>query len=137
MKLAGARCVVVGGVHRLGRTVGLDLAAHGAAVRHQLAAPQRRAGGGGRRPARGRRACTRPASTATCATREGARRLVADAATALGGLDALVFAASGPFVPHQPQDIDGAAWDASLDTIAKGFFFCACAARDLFAASAS
>ena len=29
-----------------------------------------------------------------------------------------------------PEQIDEAAWDASLDTIAKGFFFTACAARD-------
>ena len=50
--------------------------------------------------------------------------------TALGGLDALVYAASGPFVPQPPQAIDEEAWDASMDTIAKGFFFSACAAHE-------
>ena len=59
-----------------------------------------------------------------------------DAAAALGGLDALVFAASGPFQPQPPQRIDEAAWDASLDTIAKGFFFVATAAHEVFAAGA-
>ena len=53
----------------------------------------------------------------------GAADLVAAAAAALGGLDALVYAASGPFVPQQPEQIDEETWDASLDTIAKGFFF--------------
>ncbi len=47
-----------------------------------------------------------------------AARLVADGAAALGGLDALVFAASGPFVPTPPEQLDEASWDASLDTIA-------------------
>ena len=134
VKLAGARCVVVGGVHRLGRTVGLDLAAHGAAV----AISSRRRSDELEAAVAALRAAGAPAAAGVdgdVRDPEGARRLVADAAAALGGLDALVFAASGPFVPHQPQDIDGAAWDASLDTIAKGFFFCACAARDLFAAS--
>ena len=51
----------------------------------------------------------------------------------LGGLDALVYAASGPFVPRQPEQIDEEAWDASMDTIAKGFFFSACAAKERFA----
>jgi NAD(P)-dependent dehydrogenase (short-subunit alcohol dehydrogenase family) len=60
----------------------------------------------------------------------GAARLVTDAEAALGGLDALVYAASGPFVPTPPQEIDEEAWDASMDTIAKGFFFSACAARE-------
>jgi pteridine reductase len=60
----------------------------------------------------------------------GAAGLVTAAAEALGGIDALVFAASGPFVPQQPQQIDEATWDASLDIIAKGFFFSACAAHE-------
>jgi len=50
----------------------------------------------------------------------------------LGGLDALVFAASGPFVPRRPEEIDEADWDASFDVVAKGFFFAACAAHDVF-----
>ena len=60
----------------------------------------------------------------------GAAGLVAAAEAALGGLDALVYAASGPFVPQQPQAISEESWDASMDTIAKGFFFSACAAHD-------
>jgi 3-oxoacyl-[acyl-carrier protein] reductase len=59
---------------------------------------------------------------------------VNEAAVALGGLDGLVYAASGPFVPTPPERLDEASWDASLDTIAKGFFFAALAARAQFVA---
>jgi NAD(P)-dependent dehydrogenase (short-subunit alcohol dehydrogenase family) len=67
---------------------------------------------------------------ADTATTEGARAAVADAARALGGLDAVLYTASGAFVPTPPQEIDEAAWDASFDVVARGFFFTACAARD-------
>jgi glucose 1-dehydrogenase len=133
VNVAGARCLVVGGVHRLGHALALDLASRGAA----LAISSRRQDA----QLDGAAAELRAAGAASVAgvagdVREpaGARRLVADAAAALGGLDALVFAASGPFVPHPPQEIDEAAWDASLDTIAKGFFFVANAAHEAFVA---
>ena len=129
MNVAGARVLVVGGVRRLGRALALDLAGHGAAV----AVSTRTAG-----PEAGAQVVALLAAGAPAAAAvegdarrpEGAARLVADAAAALGGLDALVYAASGPFVPTAPQEIDEASWDASLDTIAKGFFFSACAAHE-------
>lgn len=127
--VAGARVVVIGGVRRLGRAVALDLAAHGASLVVSTRARTREAD------------ALAPALLAAGAPAahvvegdvdgaDGAAALVAAATEALGGLDALVFAASGPFVPRQPQQIDEAMWDGSLDTIAKGFFFSACAAHE-------
>lgn len=129
MKVAGARVLVVGGVRRLGLAVALDLAAHGASLvvstrtRTSAAEAQLEA------------LLAAGAPTALLVEGDardaaGAEALVARGADALGGLDALVFAASGPFVPRQPQQIDEASWDASLDTIAKGFFFTACAVHE-------
>jgi NAD(P)-dependent dehydrogenase (short-subunit alcohol dehydrogenase family) len=129
VKVAGARIVVVGGVRRLGRALALDLAGHGAAVAvssraHTHAADEQVAA----LLAAGAPAAHFVEGDASRAA--GAADLVARAAAALGGLDALVYAASGPFVPRQPEQIDEQMWDASLDTIAKGFFFSACAARE-------
>jgi NAD(P)-dependent dehydrogenase (short-subunit alcohol dehydrogenase family) len=128
VNVAGARVLVVGGVRRLGRAIALDLAGHGAAVvvstrAHERATDDQVAA----LTAAGARAAAWVEGDARRAG--GAASLVAAAANALDGLDALVFAASGPFVPRPPQEIDEEAWDASLDTIAKGFFFSACAAR--------
>lgn len=133
MNLAGGRILVIGGVHRLGRMLALDCAAHGAAV----CVTSRSAGEAVARQVAALRAAGAPAAEALAgdvSDPDGARKLVLDGAAALGGLDALVFAASGPFVPTPPHELEEAAWDASLDTIAKGFFFCACAARDHFVA---
>ena len=123
MRLAGARCLVVGGVHRLGRALALDLAAHGAAVavcsragtpraERRVAALARAgaAAAAGRRRRRGhgrrRRRTSSPAPPPPWAasTRSSSRR-------------------AAPSCPRRRSDIDEAAWDASLDTIAKGFFF--------------
>lgn len=131
MKLAGARILIVGGVRRLGGALAGELAAAGAAVcvttrdagveaEAQVAALER-AGAARAAVVRG-----------DVSTAPGARRLVAAGADALGGLDALVFAASGPFIPRPPEQLDEVAWDASFDTIAKGFFFSAGAARERF-----
>ena len=131
MRVAGSRCLVVGGVRRLGREIGLDLARGGGAVavssRRDSAALQ-----GVVTALRDAGAPRAAAVTGDVAVPASARSLVDQAAAALGGLDALVFTASGPFTPTPPQDIDEASWDSSLDTIAKGFFFTACAARDRF-----
>jgi NAD(P)-dependent dehydrogenase (short-subunit alcohol dehydrogenase family) len=132
VKTGGARILVVGGVRRLGGALALDLARHGGAVAVSTRA---------RTPAADEQVTAllaAGASAACCVEGDasepaGAADLVARAAAALGGLDALVYAASGPFVPRQPEQIDEAMWDASLDTIAKGFFFTACAARERFA----
>ncbi len=129
MNTGGARVLVVGGVRRLGRAVALDLAAHGAALAVSTRAHTREA----EDQVEALLAAGAPSALVVAGdarSAAGAAELVADGAAALGGLDALVYAASGPFVPQQPQRIDEASWDASLDTIAKGFFFTACAAHE-------
>jgi 3-oxoacyl-[acyl-carrier protein] reductase/pteridine reductase len=133
MKVAGARILVVGGVHRLGRALALDLAAHGAAV----CVSSRAAGAKADAQVEALRAAGAPLAAAVAADVRwptAAESLVADAAAALGGFDGLVYAASGPFVPTPPERLDEASWDASLDTIAKGFFFTALAAHQRFEA---
>ena len=136
MELTGARCLVVGGARRLGRQIALGLAAGGGAIcvasrggdeaLEATLGELERAGAAAALPVRG-----------DVGTPRGAAALVKTAAAALGGLDVLVFAASGPFVPQRPEALDEAAWDASFDMIAKGFFFAACAARDVFAGDRS
>jgi NAD(P)-dependent dehydrogenase (short-subunit alcohol dehydrogenase family) len=64
---------------------------------------------------------------------DGAAHLVADSAAALGGLDALVYTASGPFTPSSPQELSEADWDSSFGVVAKGFFLTARAVHDVFA----
>jgi NAD(P)-dependent dehydrogenase (short-subunit alcohol dehydrogenase family) len=128
VNVAGARVLVVGGVHRLGRALAADLARHGASlcITSRSDAPP-----AGERPAELLAAGARAAVLAIGDVREpeGARRLVARAAAALGGLDAVVYAASGAFAPRRPERLTEGEWDASLDTIAKGFFFAAAAAH--------
>jgi len=131
VNVSGARILVVGGVHRLGRVLALDLAAHGAAV----CVSSRSAGDEAEAQVSALRAAGAPQAavvTGDVRVPAAAASLVADGAMALGGLDGLVYAASGPFVPTPPESVDEASWDASLDTIAKGFFFAACAARERF-----
>jgi NAD(P)-dependent dehydrogenase (short-subunit alcohol dehydrogenase family) len=131
VNVRGARILVVGGVHRLGRVLALDLAAHGAAV----CVSSRSAGEDALAQVDALRAAGAPTAAAVAGdvrrpTSTGG--LVAAATEALGGLDALLYAASGPFVPTPPEHLDETSWDASLDTIAKGFFFAALAARERF-----
>ncbi len=130
VKLDGARCLVVGGARRLGAVIALDLAAHGADRRRQQPVGARRRRRDLRRhPRPGRRGAT---VTGDVAAPAGAAGLVAAAAEALGGLDVLVYAASGPFRPAAPQDIDPRDWQTSFDVVARGFFVAACAARERF-----
>jgi NAD(P)-dependent dehydrogenase (short-subunit alcohol dehydrogenase family) len=132
VKVAGARILVIGGVRRLGRALALDLAAHGAAV----CVSSRAAGEAAAAQVDALRAAGAPRAAAVAGDARwptSAESLVAEAAAALGGLDGLVYAASGPFVPTPPERLDEASWDASMDTIAMGFFFAACAARARFA----
>ena len=136
MKVAGARMLVVGGVHRLGGALALDLAAHGAAV----CVSSRTTGVEADAQVGALRAAGAPAAAALAGDVRrpaAAAGLVAAAAAALGGLDGLVYAASGPFVPRPPEGVDEVSWDASLDTIAKGFFFTAVAARGRFLGGAA
>jgi NAD(P)-dependent dehydrogenase (short-subunit alcohol dehydrogenase family) len=126
VKIAGSCILVVGGARRLGRLLALDLAARGADV-----AISTRSGGDAAAEtcaaitASGRRAI---AVTGELAAPDEAAAIVDQAAAAFGHLDALIYAASGPFAPQRPEAIDQAAWDASFDTIARGFFFAATAA---------
>ena len=121
---------MVGGARRAGRVVALDLAAHGADVAVSTRSATDDAAetcaairGLGRRGA---------AVSGDAAVPAEAARLVSAAGEALGGLDVLVYAASGPFQPALPQHADLADWQASFDVIARGFFVAACAARAAF-----
>ncbi len=123
MEVKGVPCLVVGGARKLGRAIALDLAAHGAQVAISYHTPG-------------------PAVDETCAAIRAlsgdafatagdltvpadARRIVTEASAALGGLRILVYAASGPFTPQRPEEIDARQWEASIGAIAAGFFFCA------------
>lgn len=129
MKIEGSRCLVVGGARGLGRQLALSLAADGAPVavssRSMAAAEAVR----DELLERGARAA---AVAGEVSTSSDARHLVAQAAAALGGVDAVVFAASGPFQPRPPQDVSEQEWAASMDVIARGFLFVAQAARARF-----
>ena len=134
MRLDGARCLVVGGARRLGAVIALDLAAHGADVAVSTRAAAADAAATCEAIERlGRRGL---AVTGDAASPEGAAGLVAAAADGLGGLDALVYAVSGPFVPAPPQQIDLRDWQASFDVVATGFFVAARSARERFVGAA-
>jgi len=133
MDLDGACCLVVGGGRKVGRALALQLAAHGChvAVTYRTAVDEarevaRQIVAGGRRGA---------AVPMDVSARLDATHAVAAASEALGGLDAVVYAASGPFVPMPPQAIDEDLWNASFDVLARGLFFVAQAARDHFIGS--
>jgi NAD(P)-dependent dehydrogenase (short-subunit alcohol dehydrogenase family) len=64
-----------------------------------------------------------------------ARALVERAAAELGGLDLLVQAAGGGFVPRAVEDVTEADWDAAFGATAKGSFFLAQAAAPHLGAS--
>ncbi len=126
MKLAGARVLVAGGAHRVGRAVALDLAAAGADVAisyHSSEGPALETVEAiralGVRSAVARADATRP---------EQMRALVDLAAEELGGLDVYVHAPSGGFEPRAAEDVDEALWDAAIGSTAKGFLFAAQAA---------
>jgi NAD(P)-dependent dehydrogenase (short-subunit alcohol dehydrogenase family) len=136
MIVAGSRILVVGGVRRLGRVLALDLAEHGAAV----CVSSRTSGAESAAVVADLRAAGAPGAAAIVGDVNkpgGGAALIGDAAAALGGLDGLLYAVSGPFVPTAPQHIDEASWDASFDGNAKGFFFTACAAHAEFVRAVS
>jgi NAD(P)-dependent dehydrogenase (short-subunit alcohol dehydrogenase family) len=121
MNVAGARVLVAGGAHRVGRVVALGLAAGGADVaisyfssaaaaettRDEIAALGRRTG----------------AFQANAAMPEDMQALVEQAAETLGGLDGYVHAPSGGFVPIAPEETDEALWDHTLAVNLKAPFF--------------
>ena len=59
------------------------------------------------------------------ATAAGARGLVEQAASDLGGLDLVVHAASAGFEPREVADVTEEHWDEALGATAKGAFFVA------------
>lgn len=124
-----SRCLIVGGARRLGAALAVELARGGADVAVSSRAPESAAPLVARLEALGRRAV---ALGGGMDTRLEARHVLRTAAQALGGLDLVVYAASGPFDPTPPEDLDEAAWDASFDVIARGFLYCAQAAREVF-----
>jgi 3-oxoacyl-[acyl-carrier protein] reductase len=130
MNLHGMRCLIAGGARGLGAALALDLAGRGAdlVLSYRTSAAQASETCTNVR-ALGRHCAALPVDLADAGE---ARRLVEDAARELSGLDALVYVASGPFVPQRPDELDEAAWQASIDTIAKGFFFTAQAAHRSF-----
>jgi NAD(P)-dependent dehydrogenase (short-subunit alcohol dehydrogenase family) len=126
METAGARVLVAGGAHRVGRAVALDLAGAGAHVAISYhtsaeAAERTRAD----IEALGVRT---GAFFAEAANPASMTALVGSTRDALGGVDVYVHAPSGGFVPRAPEDVDEALWAAAVDSTAKGFLFGAQAA---------
>ena len=97
--MSESRALVTGGTGRVGRAIVARLETEGFRV---FAAG--RADGDVSRPAE-------------------ARQLVERAADELGGLDLLVNAAAGGFMPRAVEDVDEAHWDAAFGATAKGSFF--------------
>jgi len=116
MDIAGARVLVTGGARRLGRAIALGLGERGA----QVAFTYHRSAG---------EAESTAASLADLGDGHAARRAVEEAAAALGGLDVLVHAASGGFVPCDPAEVEPALFADALGATLTGGFFCAQAAR--------
>ena len=127
MHIAGARVLVTGGARRLGRAIALGLAERGAQVAftyhrsasdaEATAAALAAAGAGGH------------AIAADLSDGQAARRAVEEAAAELGGLDVLVHAASGGFVPTDPMDVEPGLFADAVGATLTGGFFCAQAAR--------
>ena len=98
--LDGSRALVIGGARRLGRAIALGLAEHGADV----AVTSRAAGAEAEETADAIRALGRSSAALACDVHsvEEIGTAVAAAATALGGLDVLVYAAAGGFRASPP-----------------------------------
>ena len=129
MDLTGCRCLIVGGSRHLGRALAIDLAAGGAPVVVSSRSLQQAQATAAALEALGGRAA---AVAGDVGTRLDAHHLLRAAAAPFGGLDAMVFTASGPFEPHLPQEVDEQSWDDSMDVIARGLLFTAQAAREQF-----
>jgi pteridine reductase len=125
--VAGARVLVTGGARRIGAAIALGLGERGAQVAFTFRSSQwdaeatsaalAAAGAGGH------------AVAADLADGGLARAAVQEAASALGGLDVLVHAASGGFVPTDPMNVEPALFAEAIGATLTGGFFCAQAAR--------
>ena len=127
MHIAGARVLVTGGARRVGRALALGLAERGAQVAftyhhsadgaRETTAALAAAGAGGH------------AIAADLADGHAAISAVEAAAAMLGGLDVLVHAASGGFVPADTLDVEPNLFAEAVGATLTGGFFCAQAAR--------
>lgn len=131
--LDGSRCLVVGGAHRLGRAVALDLAAAHADVaisyRSSAHAAEQTAA---EIAALGVRSAAFAAEAGVPAQLDA---LIDSAVAELGGIDVMVYCPSGGFLPVAPADVTEELWDSALDSTAKGFMFAALAAHRVMAAA--
>src|SRR5881409_997962 len=119
------RALVTGGAVRLGRAIALGLADAG----FDVAVGYHRSAAAARATVRAlrRRGAAAVALRADLREAAAARRLVAAAARALGGLDALVNSAAA-FARTPLASAARAEWDALLDVNLRAAFFCAQAA---------
>jgi NAD(P)-dependent dehydrogenase (short-subunit alcohol dehydrogenase family) len=124
--LHGSRSLVVGGAHRLGRAIALDLAEAGAhvAISYHSSADAAEATRS-EIAALGVRSAAFAADAAHPAQMAG---LVAASMSELGGLDVVVYCPSAGFEPVRPEVVTEELWDVALDSTAKGFMFAAQAA---------
>ena len=117
--------LVCGGGRRLGRAIAEDLAAAGCSV----AVSSRSAV----EPVEVRDGRSAAALTADLADAVQARAAVIDAATALGGLDGVVYAAGGAFTPTALEDITPELVEDALGSVVRGLIFVAQAAQQTLA----
>src|SRR5690242_16894449 len=114
--LDGSRCLVVGGAHRLGRAVALDLAAAHADVaisyRSSAHAAEQTAA---EIAALGVRSAAFAAEAGVPAQLDA---LIDSAVAELGGIDVMVYCPSGGFLPVAPADVTEELWDSALDSTA-------------------
>jgi NAD(P)-dependent dehydrogenase (short-subunit alcohol dehydrogenase family) len=131
--LHGSRSLVVGGAHRLGRAIALDLAEAGADVAisyhtsaHAAEATRAEIEALGVRTGAFAAEAGDPAQMAA---------LIDTAVAELGGLEVVVYCPSAGFEPVRPEVVTEALWDLAHDSTAKGFMFAAQAAHRHMAAS--
>jgi len=131
--LHGSRGLVVGGAHRLGKAIALDLAQAGVdvAISYHSSAHAAEATRG-EIEALGVR--TR-AFAAEAGDPAQMAALVDSAALELGGLEIVVYCPSAGFVPVPPEDVTEELFDVAFDSTAKGFMFAAQAAHRHMAAA--
>lgn len=129
MELAGSRIAVLGGGRRLGRAIAVDLAAHGCDV--AVVARGDAADVVAEIEEHGRRGV---AVRADLADPDETRAVVPAAADALGGLDALVYAASGGFTATPLAKIEPELVEEALGAAVRGLIFATQAAQTTLAA---
>lgn len=123
----------MGGAHRLGKAIALDLAQAGVDVAisyhssaHAAEATRAEIEALGVRTGAYAAEAGDPAQMAA---------LVDSAAVEFGGLDVVVYCPSAGFEPVAPEDVTEELFDAAFDSTAKGFMFAAQAAHRQMAAS--